>query len=236
MADNDWNLDDLLDFDFDRGDPVKSDEIERYKEARRQGRESAPAFDTSDYPQQDHSERSGRGDTTIFGKYKEQIGHHSWFDEEPDFPLDEDNALRAPVEEVDEHSGYGIKEIEAIKQASQEAYDRYRSNYTRNKKKREKKISFGRIDRTLTIAYLVTFVIFTASMLFMNVLPVGWSIALFGILVLLSLFLLIQSRRRGVKTATKRITRIAAVLLILIYSVGSFNVLGTLSFLSDSSV
>ena len=236
MANKDWDLDDLLNFKFDGGEPEKSEEMKRYEEARKQGSENAPAFDTREIPQQRSSGRSGRGDTTIFGKYKEQIGHHSWFDEEEDILLEEEDAPRPPVEEVSEHHDYGLKEIEAIKQASQEAYDRYRSNYTKNKKKRARKIAFGRADRILTGVYLATLAIFAASMLIMNVLPVGWTIALFVILILLSLFLFIQTRRRGGKVSTKRIARIAAVMLIAIYSIGSFNVLGTLSFLSDSSV
>lgn len=130
MAKNDWDLDDLLEFHFDREVPEtkKIDNIDEdrklYEELRRKSKGSnAPAFDVS-----------------------EPLGNHKWIDEEDELfaQYDKEHAFsrksaNAPVVETDEHTHQNIKEIEAIKQASQEAYDRYRSNYTKNKSKRDKK-------------------------------------------------------------------------------------------------
>ena len=130
MAKNDWDLDDLLDFKFERGGPEKSIKTDDagiegdkklYEELRKKSKGSdAPAFDMP-----------------------EPLSEHKWIGEDNDIFKEYDREhvfsrapVRAPLEEVDEHPHHNIKEIEAIKQASQEAYDRYVSNYTKNKKKR----------------------------------------------------------------------------------------------------
>jgi LCP family protein required for cell wall assembly len=232
MANKDWDLDDLLDFKFDREVPetnnnkVDIDNDRRlYEELRRQSKEkSAPAFDVP-----------------------EPLSNHKWIGEDNDIfeQYDREHAFsrtpnKAPVEEVDEHPHHNVKEIEAIKQASQEAYDRYRSNYTKNKSKKEKK-SQGRkrvngFHRVLTAIYIIAFGVFAASMIFMNVLPMGVSAALFGVLLLLSLVILIQTRSRKSKNWGKVLATLAAMVLIVFYGVGTAYALGTLSFLSGSSV
>ena len=57
MANNDWDLDDLLDFQFDREVPEKSNKIEKdnerklYEELRRKSKSSsAPSFDAPEPP------------------------------------------------------------------------------------------------------------------------------------------------------------------------------------------
>ena len=227
MANNDWDLDDLLDFKFDREVPEKSNKIEKdnerklYEELRRESKSSsAPSFDAS-----------------------EPLSNHKWIDEDSDIfaQYDREHAFsripdNAPVEEIDEHPHRNIKEIEAIKQASQEAYDRYRSNYTKNKKKRTGRRKVTGFHKVLTMIYMISFGIFAASMLYMNVLPLGMSIALFGVLILLSLVILIQTRSRKSKNWGKLLATFGAMLLIVFYGVGTAYSLGTLSFLSGSSV
>ncbi len=227
MANNDWDLDDLLDFKFDREVPEKSNKIEKdnerklYEELRRESKSStAPSFDAP-----------------------EPLSKHKWIDEDSDIfaQYDREHAFsrvpdNAPVEEIDEYPHHNIKEIEAIKQASQEAYDRYRSNYTKNKKKRTGRKKVTGFHKVLTTIYLITFGIFAASMLYMNVLPLGMSVALFGVLILLSLVILIQTRSRKSKNWGKLLATFAAMLLIVFYGVGTAYSLGTLSFLSGSSV
>ena len=136
MANKDWDLDDLLDFHFDNEVPEKSNKIndvntdkKLYEEIRKESKgSSAPAFDVPE-PISNHKWIGDEdSDKDIFAQYDRE---HA-FSRTPD---------KAPVEEVDEHPHHNIKEIEAIKQASQEAYDRYRSNYTKNKKKKDKKSS-----------------------------------------------------------------------------------------------
>ena len=232
MANNDWDLDDLLDFQYDREVPEKSKKIDNidedmrlYEELRRKSKSSsAPAFDVP-----------------------EPLSNHKWIDEDNDIfaQYDREHAFsrtpgNAPVEEVDEHPHHTVKEIEAIKQASQEAYDRYRSNYTKSKQKQKKK-STGRkgvnkFHKVLTLIYIIAFGIFAASMVFMNVLPFGMSIALFGELLLLSLVILIQTRSRKSKNWGKVLATLTAMLLIVFYGVGTAYALGTLSFLSGNSV
>ena len=231
MAKNDWDLDDLLEFHFDREVPEtkKIDNIDEdrklYEELRRKSKGSnAPAFDVS-----------------------EPLGNHKWIDEEDELfaQYDKEHAFsrksaNAPVVETDEHPHQNIKEIEAIKQASQEAYDRYRSNYTKNKSKRDKKSSGHKrvngFHRVLTLIYLIAFGVFAASIITMNVLPFGMSVAMFGVLILLSLVIFIQTRSRKSKNWGKVLATLAAILLIGFYGVGTAYSLGTLSFLSGSSV
>ncbi len=227
MANNDWDLDDLLEFQFDREVPEKSNKIEKdnerklYEELRRESKSSsAPSFDAP-----------------------EPLSNHKWIDEDNDIfaQYDREHAFsrvpdNAPVEEIDDHPHRNIKEIEAIKQASQEAYDRYRSNYTKNQKKRAGRRRVTGFHKVLTMVYMITFGIFAASMLYMNVLPLGISVALFGVLILLSLVILIQTRSRKSKNWGKLLATFAAMLLIVFYGVGTAYSLGTLSFLSGSSV
>ena len=231
MANNDWDLDDLLEFNFDREVPDNSKKIDStddinkekklYEELRRESKgSSAPAFDVP-----------------------EPIGNHKWIDDDRDIFAEYDKnhdfsrmSDNAPVEEIDEHPHHDIKEIEAIKQASQEAYDRYRSNYTKNKKKREGRKKVSGFHKVLTLIYIIAFGIFAASIIFMNVLPLGMSAALFGVLILLSLVILIQTRSRKSKRWGKVLATFAAMLLIVFYGVGTAYSLGTLSFLSGTSV
>ncbi len=255
MANNDWDLDDLLDFHFDREVPEKSkephkidvyeeppkaarpaggrglgdnfeayDDLKRYEELRKESKKSrAPSFDVP-----------------------EPLSNHKWIDDDDIFAqYDKSHAAsraprKAPVVEPDEHPHInGAKEIEAIKQASQEAYDRYRSNYTKKKKKEEKRSGRSRVSRfhrVLTTIYLIAFAVFAATMLFMDVLPFGITVALFGVLILLSLVILIQTRKRNIKKWGKALATMAAMVLIVFYGVGTAYALGTLSFLSDTSV
>ena len=227
MANKDWDLDDLLEFQFDREVPdrnrnvEKSDERKLYEELRRESKSSsAPAFDVP-----------------------EPLSNHKWIDEDNDIfaQYDREHAFsqtpdKAPVEEVDEHAQHNIKEIEAIKQASQEAYDRYKSNYTKNKKKRSGRKKVSGFHKVLTLIYIIAFAVFAASITVMNVLPFGLSVAMFGVLILLSLVILIQTRSRKSKNWGKILATLTAMLLIVFYGVGTAYSLGTLSFLSDSSV
>ncbi len=225
MAKNDWDLDDLLDFHYDRGVPETdiptdklNDERRLYEELRRESKSSnAPSFDMA-----------------------EPLSGHKWIGDDDDVLTQYDGGSRtghAPIEEVDEHH-HTIEEIEAIKQASKEAYDRYRSNYTRkqNKKKNSGHRRVSRFHRVLTLIYIIAFGVFAASMLLMNVLPLGIGAAFFGVLVLLSLLILVQTRSRKSKKWGKVLATFAAMVLIVFYGVGTAYSLGTLSFLSGTSV
>ena len=288
MANNDWDLDDLLDFKFDREIPEKNDEfdifdelksmdppaapadpapakpakpvktskagerkglgetfssydeLKRYEELRKKSDKNAPVSDARDY----YSERYGAhssGYDYASGKY------FSRRDDDNDIFAQYDREHRAaeperkaPVVEAEVSSHHhSVKELEAIKQASQDAYNRYKSNYTRKKKKEAKAAAAGTVtkfDRLLTLIYAAAFVLFLGSMLFMNVLPFGMAAAMFIVLILISLLIYRLTRRSAAKSWPKRLGTLMAVLMIVIYGVGTSYALGTMSFLSGSSV
>ena len=284
MANNDWDLDDLLNFDYDRGVPEKNSDFD--------------IFDQFDKMKEPEKPKTGKGLGDTFNDYEElkiyerlrrdENQGSSGFDvpkhekhissapspssapvpEEPLPPLSSEREHRfgrggfdrdifeqyesmpksAPVEEevptghideiADAVSQRSAKEIEALKQASHDAYERYRSNYVKGKKKRSggKGWHVTKFHRLLTTIYLIALAAFAGSMVFMNVLPFGLSIVLYGLLALLSLFIFVQTRRKGAGKWGKRTATLLAVLLIGLYGVGTVYALGTLSFLSDSSV
>lgn len=293
MANNDWDLDDLLNFSYDREVPEKNDdfdifdqfdkmsakdkpraekpesgkglgesfsdydELKMYEKLRCSNEHSNSAFDVPksaerphrDRPQHDSpkhmaasedplppllSERENRFaqggfDRDIFEQYEKM----------PKAAPVVEEVHKAPVEELaDAVSSRSAKEIEALKQASHDAYERYRSNYIKGKKKRSgnKGWKVGKFHRVLTAIYLISFAVFVVSMVFMNVLPFGLSLVLYGLLVLISLFVFVQTRRTAAGKWAKRFATLIAVILIGIYGVGTVYALGTLSFLSDSSV
>ena len=283
MAKNDWDLDDLLNFNYDHEVPEKqsgqdvSDLFDRKPEAAKPktGRGLGDTFSAYDelkqYEALRHKEESG---ATAFSAPKHEAQKHAYSaPEEPLPPLSSERERRfeqtgfdreifeqyekmpktAPVEE-EVHAGHldeiadavsqrSAKEIDALKQASHEAYERYRSNYVKGKKKREGKGGKdGRgwhvtgFHRVITFIYMIAFAIFVASMVFMNVLPFNLSLVLYGILALLSLFIFVQTRRGGAGKWGRRTATFLAILLIGIYGVGTVYALDTLSFLSDTSV
>lgn len=133
-------------------------------------------------------------------------------------------------------SDRGAKEIAAIKKASQDAVDRYKSNYTRGKKRRAAKIPMGKAEKWLLRVYAIALAIFAGSMTIMNVLPMGILIAFYLILALLTLIVLVQFRNRKGKRWNKQIAAALTILLIAFYGIGTSYALGTLSFLSKTSV
>ena len=125
---------------------------------------------------------------------------------------------------------------EALKKAQQEAYDRYRSNYDKNYKRKygtKKKVT---PTAWVVRVYLLALGLFTISMAIMDILPIVWLLVLIALLVLVSAIVLPKMRKGGKKRSTKAIATIASILLIFLYGVGTAYALGTLSFLSSTSV
>ena len=145
-------------------------------------------------------------------------------------------APRAPQEVPDDRKIHSAKELEAIKQASQDAYERYRSNYVRNKAKRVGAAQLSKAQRILMGVYGVSLASFAVSMGLMNVLPAGMLIALYVILGLLTLLIFAQIKRRTFQVWAKRLATALAVVLIFVYGMGTAYAMGTLSFLSTTSV
>lgn len=251
MANNDWDLDDLLNFEYDRKIPEKQDDIDLFKELETKPQPPKPqsdkgagrSFDAYDeyrqYEQLRHGGEekpkaekadsipaySGREDQgSIFAKYDKEKSRVR-------------SSGRAPVEEPDEPALFHTpKEVEALKQASHDAYERYRSNYEKGKKKRSGVKRVTKFDRILTLLYIIAFGIFALTMTFMNVLPFGLWLAMIIVLLLLSLVILVQTRKRNIKKWGKRLATMLAMLLIVFYGVGTAYAMGTLTFLSESSV
>jgi LCP family protein required for cell wall assembly len=70
----------------------------------------------------------------------------------------------------------------------------------------------------------------------MDVLPFGMMIALYVVLALLSLLIFVQIRKKSIKKWGKGLATVLAVLLVFLYGVGTAYAMGTLSFLSSTSV
>ena len=230
MANNDWDLDDLLNFHYDNEIPDKNTDFDIFDELEKKPEPVKPKAE------------KGLGETfDAYDEYRryEELRHKSE-ESVPASAAPEKTVehRRAPVEEPEEPGMFHTpKEVEALKKASQDAYERYRSNYVKGKKKRE---GGGRqvtkFDRFLTLIYMAAFAAFALSMTFMNVLPFGLWLVMIGVLVLLSLVILVQTRKKSIKKWGKRLATLLAMVLIVFYGVGTAYALGTLSFLNKSSV
>lgn len=235
MANNDWDLDDLLDFHYDNETPDKNKDFEILDELQKTKK-----------PQKPDSAKGLGGDFDAYDEYRRyaQLRHKS--DESvppvqpkaaPERSYERSRVSRAPVEEPDDPVLFHTpEEVKALRQASHDAYERYRSNYVKGKKKREGTVKVSKFDKALTLIYVIAFAVFTLSMLIMNVLPFGMGLLLFGVLILLSLVILIQTRKKSIKKWGKRLATLLAVVMIVFYGMGTAYALGTLSFLSGSSV
>lgn len=291
MANDDWNLDDFLNFRYDRevetpepdnefevfdklaesnkepevrrglDDSFDSyDEIKRYNESRHrreqieQGGHSAPDYGAryswkSDIEPPLHLEPSRPEVVTPAPAHQEPVYQapvynepsHRAPDEVDDFIFDNagargSEAPRAPQEVPDDRKIHSAKELEAIKQASQDAYDRYRSNYVKNRAKRVGAAQLSKAQKVLLSVYGISLTAFAVSMGLMNVLPAGMLIALYVILGLLTILIFAQIKRKTFKVWAKRLATALAVVLIFVYGMGTAYAMGTLSFLSTTSV
>ena len=155
-----------------------------------------------------------------------------------------------PVQNESAHAdGITPDEDAALRQAQEEAYDRYRGKYSGKKKK--KKINLGGsgngsgsgskpkggvFTKWLSRIYILALLVFAGIMTIMNVLPFGMLIALYIVLGLLSIIIVVQLRKRSVKKLVKGLASITAILLIAFFGVGTAYAMGTLSFLDSTSV
>ena len=149
---------------------------------------------------------------------------------------DELAALFEELGETGNNPGLSSEENEALAQAQQDAYDRYRSNYTKkvNKKNAEGKV--GWFPKWTSRIYVLALAAFGVALTLMNVLPGGALIAVYVILALLSIIIIMQLRKKKVKIWARVLATITAIILIGCYGVGTAYTLGTLSFLDFTSV
>ena len=126
---------------------------------------------------------------------------------------------------------------EALRQAQQDAYDRYRGNYLKGmKKKISSNNKVGWFPKWTSRLYLLAALAFVGSMTIMNVLPFGMLIAFYVIIGLLSLIIVMQLRKGNVRKWARGLASVAAILLIACFGVGTAYAMGTLSFLDFTSV
>lgn len=124
----------------------------------------------------------------------------------------------------------------ALKQAQQDAYDRYRGNYRKAVRRKGGASKAGPFARWLSRIYVVALVAFAGIMTVMNVLPFEMLIAFYVVLGLLSLIIVLQLRRENVKKGIRALASMTAILLIAGFGVGTAYAMGTLSFLDFTSV
>ena len=252
MAFNEWDPDDLLDFKYDNPVP-KSDDTEnefevfdRLTESNRQQPAGKGLGDTFDYREFRQSEAKPQKEASVKQSFdapakaakrppKVEPLPEDHFFEKFDMPRS-GKEKKQPVELPEEKKFHSPVEFDAIKQASQDAYDRYRSNYVKNAAKKAGKMQLSKAMRILMGAYGVTLVSFVLSMTVMNVLPGGLLIALYIILGLLTVVIFMQIRRKKFKPWSRRLATALAVFLIFLYGMGTVYAMGTLSFLSSTSV
>lgn len=133
-------------------------------------------------------------------------------------------------------SGPSDEETNALRQAQQEAYERYRSTYDKNTRKKNKPRKAGLLTRGLSWLYVAAAAIFAVVMTIIDVLPFGMLIALYAVLGLLSLIIVIQLRKDNIRRWVRVAASLLAIVLIAGYGIGSAYAMGTLSFLNFTSV
>ena len=127
-------------------------------------------------------------------------------------------------------------EAEALRQAQQEAYDRYRSTYDKNYRKRHRPNKAGILPKVLSLLYIAATAFFAVVMTIIDVLPFSMLVVLYAVLGLLGLIIALQLRKDNVRRWVRVIASITAIALIAFYGVGSAYAMGTLSFLDFTSV
>ena len=158
-------------------------------------------------------------------------------------PAEERDELAELFAELGETSAEPLtkEDNEALRQAQEDAYDRYRGNYLKGMKKKKAgrkpgAEKAGPFARWLSRIYVVALAAFAGIMTIMNVLPFGMLIAFYVILGFLSLIIVMQLRKKNVNKWVRGLASVTAILLICGFGVGTAYAMGTLSFLDVTSV
>ena len=153
----------------------------------------------------------------------------------PEKERDELAELLAEFEDTGSKS-LTAEDNKALRQAQEEAYDRYRGNYEKGLRKKLKSGKVGWFPKWTSRFYVLALAAFVGSITIMNVLPFGMLIAFYVIIGLLSLIIVMQLRKPDVRTWARALASITAILLIGCFGVGTAYAMGTLSFLDFTSV
>ena len=153
-------------------------------------------------------------------------------------PAEEKDELAELFRELDEAPAHKLssEDNEALREAQQNAYDRYRGNYLKGKKKRANAGKVGWFPKWVSRFYVLALVAFMGAVTVMNVLPFGMLVAFYVIIGLLSLIIVMQLRKGGVKKWARGLASITAILLMGCFGVATAYAMGTLSFLDFTSV
>ena len=166
-------------------------------------------------------------------EYKEYLASRKTQDVQP--PTKVQKVKRVKKKKGKARPEHSPEEKAALQQAREEAYNRYTSNYEK-KINKVRKVKANKTSIFLTRIYLGILGVFLVSLAIMDVLPLIWLIVLIVVLLGISAFVLPRMRRGGKKRSTKPLATLACLLLMMIYVTGTAYSLGTLSFLSSTSV
>lgn len=214
MSYSDWDPDDLLDFDY--------------------GKSVSNKTSTSKKPEPRHSEFSWDENKATHRDYDDDIRLYEKYRQQS-------------AEEIIQQARF---------EAQEEVFEKY-TNKKQNNKKRRKSTSTSatakaaakknfalknkgtklyKFSKVLSLFYIVALGAFAFVMLIMNILPFYLLIAMYVVLGLLSLIIVIQLTKNNIKRWAKVLSTTMAIILIIFYGVGCAYGLGTLSFLSKTSV
>ncbi len=142
------------------------------------------------------------------------------------------------IEKLDKKGGatqqLDSEEIGAIKQAQQEADERYTRLYNRNKKNtKRKKASW--LTKTLAIVYLLALVLFAANITTLSVLPVkNLNVVIVGVSVI-SILIITELCRSNVRKWIRIFISIICIALTATYCIGSYYIIKTMDFLDTAT-
>ena len=216
MAYDDWNPDDFLDFDY--------------------GNEGSKKQNKKEYSDEFSNGTDSRYNDGFSNEYNEYLASRK--KKQPSGTVSGSPNGKNKKVKRKKSKGGNVSEADkaAIRRAQQDAQDRYLSNYDKNYKRKNGKKKATKPSVILTRLYLIALLVFGGSMAVMDVLPLVWLIVLIVLLILVSAVVLPRVRHGGKKKGTRAVAVLACLFLIFIYVMGTAYALGTLSFLSSTSV
>ena len=229
MSDKDWDLDELLNFEYDSPKP-KPIEIPNHRIEKKTKPSLAPLRD----------EAPSARDVAI--KEAQEAAYLKYRQEYAAKKKKAEGRSAKKVEKADRKA-----EKEAIK-AEQKAMKAERKAAKKANKKSHKKSSVGKVasasstsklykfTKFLSVPYVLLFAAFTIAMTIMNILPFWMLLALYIVLGLLSLIIVIQLTKDNIRKWAKILAMTMAIILMVVYGLGTAYAFGTLSFLNNTSV
>lgn len=223
MSDNNWDLDELLNFEYDRPKPEEIPDHQFTISSRKTKPSLAPLRDEAPSARDVAIKEAQEA---AYLKYRQEYA--------------EKNKKRADkVEKI-----AAKEELKARKEALKaEKKAEKKANKKSGSKAHRPAVSsaaasskFYKFTKFLTIPYVLLFALFTVVMTIMNVLPFLMLVALYIVLGLLSLIIVIQLTKDNIKKWAKVLATTMAVILMFAYGLGTAYALGTLSFLGNTTV